>query len=168
MPKLYCIRNKLNEHSYVGYTTRSDVSIRAEEHFKFAKYNDTAFSRAIQKYGRENFEVVELYEGADALKKEDGFVQLMGHYNMTSGGGVPPPQKGRKQPSRTEEYKEQITKRQIGKPSGMLGKRHSEETKMKISLKQKGRPLSEEHKRALRKPKSTPVWNKGLTIKRVE
>ena len=43
--------------------------------------------------------------------------------------------------------------------------KHSEETKEKMSLKSKGKPKSEEHKKKLSQAKigKTP-WNKGLTI----
>lgn len=51
------------------------------------------------------------------------------------------------------------------KSFGMLGKRHSEETKRKIALKSKGRTheMSAEGKRRLSEfRKGKPAWNKGL------
>ena len=42
------------------------------------------------------------------------------------------------------------------------GKKRTLEQRLHISLSQKGKKLSEEHKQKLRKPKSTPNWRKGL------
>jgi len=56
---------------------------------------------------------------------------------------------------------------QIGKNNPMFGKHHSAETKNKISLKAKGKKLSEEHKRKIgRKGSKNPHWRGGI-IKRL-
>lgn len=53
----------------------------------------------------------------------------------------------------SDEHNRKISEYRKGKPSGMLGKHHSQETKKKIGLALKGRklkPLSKEHREKLR------------------
>lgn len=45
--------------------------------------------------GRNRSSVYEIYEGDDALEKEDHFIQMMGDYNATKGGGLPPDPTGK-------------------------------------------------------------------------
>lgn len=85
-----------------------------------------------------------------------------------------------KDPIKREEWIENMRRARLGKPSGMLGKHCSEDTKKKMSESKKGVPKSEEHKRkvsiALTGKKLSPdhckniglskkgqiPWNKGL------
>jgi len=140
MSKLYCVENLKNGKRYIGYTSREDVQKRFREHCNPANIRNRLgypLYEAINKYGKESFICYEIYEGEDALEKEDEFIQLMGDYNAIPGGNHPQVHWGRK---------------------------HTEEEKRKMSETQKGRKLTEEHKAALRKPKSKPVWNKGLVF----
>jgi hypothetical protein len=54
----------------------------------------------------------------------------------------------------TEEVRRKIREHHLGKSSGMLGKKHSPEAKLKMSQTRKGMALSESHKDNLRKPKA--------------
>lgn len=167
--KLYCIENALNGKKYVGFTSR-DVESRVNEHFHQAKYEyyNSKLYRAINKYGKENFKFYELYSGDDALEKEHGFVLLLGDYNVVDGGGLPPSRKGAKlseatkakisaskkgqQPWLGRKHSEE-SKRKISEnynTSGNAGKRHSEEAKKKMSERKRGKILSTEHKQKIR------------------
>lgn len=55
----------------------------------------------------------------------------------------------------TDEVRQKIREHHFGKPSGMLGKTHSKETRKILKEKLQGRVLSEEHKANLRKPKTS-------------
>ena len=63
--------------------------------------------------------------------------------------------KGKKRGAHTKEFKDQVSEFMRGWHSEnvhpMLGKTHSEESKLKISEASKGHPVSEEHRQALRK-----------------
>ena len=96
---IYLIVNMINNKKYVGQTTRT-VNARVWEHFnKLKKY---PISLAIQKYGKENFKVIELTKCVEKTKKDlistlnkeeifyiEKFDSLCGHngYNVDKGGG---------------------------------------------------------------------------------
>lgn len=143
---IYLIRNKINQKYYVGQTIQA-VEKRWKDHISAAKsalskYN-TYLSRAIRKYGEENFIVETLCEcpDLDALDKcEIFFIEFLGSskvsigYNMTLGG--------REGSFPTPESIEKIS-------NALKGHVLSEETKRKISEAHKGKKLSEEHKKKI-------------------
>lgn len=61
----------------------------------------------------------------------------------------------------TDEVREKIRVHHIGKPSGMLGKKHTEETKVKLSKALKNRVFTEEHLNKLRKPNKDSSAKRG-------
>ena len=140
MPYVYKITNKLNGKSYVGYTKRTDVNNRINEHFSPSVYQkiDKPFYNAIKKYGKESFITEVLFESIEekiALQKEIYYIKLYGDYNLHEGGNLPPNQKG-KHWNLSEE-----TKRKMSKPKS---------------------PRTEEHKKNLSNSlKGKKPWNKG-------
>jgi group I intron endonuclease len=139
MNKLYCITNKINGKKYIGFTSRP-IEERIVEHFSPSSFKTGyAIHKAIKKYGKENFNYDVIYEGVDALEKEDYYIQkLNSEYNMTCGGNVPPSQLGKKW-------------------------NHTEESKLRISLACKGKPKSDKHKQSMSEcRKGKKPWNKGL------
>jgi group I intron endonuclease len=138
MDKIYCITNKINGKKYIGFTTRT-LEERMGEHFSPSSYKSGyAIHKAIKKYGKENFDYCILYEGDDALEKENHFIDtLNGEYNMTTGGNLPPSQ---------------------------LGNTwfHTEESKLKMSLVSKGKSKSILHRQTMSETrKGRTPWNKG-------
>lgn len=133
---LYKITNTCNDDCYVGFTSIS-VEHRFNEHLKNAKYkrhNQTLY-HAIRKYGANNFIVEQIYEGEDALQKEDYYIkQYKAKYNMTPGGNVPPSQKGNTW-NMSEESKEKLRK-----PKPPRTPEHTE----KIASQLRGRKQSED------------------------
>ncbi len=89
---IYKITNKITGDIYIGQTIDS-LERRISKHFRGSKYSDTRFSRAIRKYGKENF----IYESIfTCLNKEElsqiekFFIQIYNAqsyiYNTSKGG----------------------------------------------------------------------------------
>ena len=144
---IYCYTNKINGKKYVGQT--ADFLKRYKEHINDSynmnkKYGyNLPFHCAIRKYGIENFEIEILkenlkdYEEMDYweryyIKEFDLLVKNGKGYNLSDGGG-----NGNKFAGKTEEEMQEIGKRiseaHKGEKSPMYGKKHSEETRAKMS-----------------------------------
>ena len=138
---LYKITNILNDKCYIGFTSLS-VEKRFITHIKNSKYkrNSQKLYNAMRKYGVENFIVEQIYQGDDALQREDEFIKkYKAEYNMTEGGNKPPSQKGntwqlseetkiklrKPKPPRTSEHTEKIASQLRGRkqPEHLVKKR---------------------------------------------
>lgn len=106
---VYQIINKINNKKYIGITSRS-LNKRFNEH---KKHLNCGIAKAIVKYGEENFYIEKIEECKDwdnLLEREKFWISKINpEYNQTLGG------------------------------EGLLGFNHTEETKNKISLKNKGK-----------------------------
>jgi group I intron endonuclease len=134
---LYKITNTVNNKCYIGFTSLS-VEQRFRTHIKNSKYkrNNQKLYNAIRKYGVDKFIVEQIYQGIDALQKEDEFIKkYKAEYNMTEGGNNPPLQTGNKW-NMTEEAKAKLRK-----PKPPRTPEHAE----KIASQLRGRKLSKEH-----------------------
>jgi len=158
---------------------------------------------AIKKYGKSNFSRIILKEcevPEEARLLEESFIQkfktLTPHgYNISEVGGSgimgkswgshseeTKQQIGNTIKSKGSEFGKKISEAVSGEKNGFYGKTHTEESKKKISEKNKGKKRSEEHiqkiKEANRKPKSEEhkkhisesrkgiePWNKGKKLK---
>ena len=158
---IYLVINKINNKIYVGQTVgsfqdRYNGDIAKNTHNEHLR-------RSIEKYGIDNFYIVEEYKVAYSQEEldylEDWYITIydtmnpsMG-YNKRGGGS-----NGRL----SEESKQKMSESRKGKFIGELhpfyGKTHSEESKQKISESLKGKTHSEETKQKLSKSASkTPV-----------
>lgn len=136
---IYKIINNINGKVYIGQTIRS-LEKRFQLHCQ--KSNPCIkIKNAIQKYGKENFTIeliCETKEQEEADKLEifwiSYFDSTKSGYNIAVGGtnGV---MTGRKH---TEESKHKMSKAQSGEKSFMYGKHHTNETKLKISESHSG------------------------------
>lgn len=129
---LYLITNRVNRKLYIGKTVCS-LKRRWTQHISSAKkQSQYALHRAINKYGAENFDKCVLLIGSQdyLIQMEQAAIERFDSrrngYNMTVGG------EGVSRPC-SPETREKL--RQIN-----LGKRHTEETKKKMSEAHKGRP----------------------------
>ena len=143
---IYKITNILTNKAYIGQTIQ-EPRRRWRQH-NVAKSNCRGLAGAIQKYGPENFKFTVLCEASsleELNKMEVFFIKSFkaltpSGYNLKSGGDNSIPSK---------ESRELMRKAQ-------LGKKHSEETKRKLSkilmghTRNKGCKLSEETKRKMR------------------
>ena len=93
MDKVYCITNKINNKKYVGFTSMTIPERMGQHRHKANNGSKSIIHNAIRKYGWDKFEVSILYEGKDALDREDSYIKRMGDYNIASGGSAN--QKGR-------------------------------------------------------------------------
>lgn len=158
---------------YVGKTTNT-LSHRRNQHYASAKSkrNNSIFHKAIRKYGRESFgwSVLEECDTIDELNEaEIKWIKLARCggkkvYNICDGGdgglgtdywkgkSLPEETKQKISKSLKEYYKthDSPMKGMTGDKSPFYGRRHSEETKAKISKSKIGVPRSEVTKQKLR------------------
>lgn len=123
---IYCFQNTINGKRYIGQAV--DLDRRLYEHIyylRLGKDKSVALQRAADKYGMENFDIT-ILEYCDTLELNDKEVYYIKYfqsnnkdygYNLSSGGN-----------------------------SGLLGFKHSDETRKKISEAKKGWKMSDEHK----------------------
>lgn len=90
---IYSVTNIMNNKKYIGQTTKS-LKTRKQNHLSTIKRNDTAFQKAINKYGKEKFiwEIIDqAYSQEDLDNKEIFWIDYYNTYgcsgyNMTLGG----------------------------------------------------------------------------------
>ena len=121
----------------------------------------TAFSRAVKKYGKDNFvkEIIEVCFSSEELneaeRKYSVFFDVVGNkdfYNLVLGGGT---SEGW-HPS--EETREKISKANKGIKSAWYGRKHTEEEKRKIGEARRGLKFSEEWRKNISEGRS------GITL----
>jgi len=165
---IYKAISKTSGKVYIGKTI-CGLNKRRSDHLTEAfnknsnKYN-THFSRAIRKYGEEDFMWEILYEEifhTQLLKLEiitiEAYSSLCNGYNMTKGG------EGTIGYSHTNKAKAKMSKSKKGN-SIWKGKTHTEESKAKMSKAQKGKKHTNESKAKISKSlKGRPAPNKGKT-----
>jgi len=174
---IYRVTNIINGKIYVGQTVQT-LEYRKNSHFNESKRSRFYFHQAIIRYGQKNF-IWTILEHCDSKEELDEmefhYIKQYnsfrpGGYNLTYGGdgtlGLIPNEETRNKMSKASKgHKMTETARQklilnhadfsgknnpmYGVVSPMKGKHHSNETIRKISMKLKGRRLSEEHKTKL-------------------
>lgn len=157
---IYLLMNKVNQKVYIGVT--SNYKKRMREH-SYAS-NDYLISKAIRKYGWDNFQSSILLE-TDDREAEKRFIKEYESndpskgYNLTEGGegtlGYIPSEETR-EIMRNKKLGRKLTSEHRQKISqSNKGRVFTEETRKKISIKSKGRQtwlgknLTDEHKEKL-------------------
>jgi len=150
---VYCVTNKVNGKQYVGKTV-GPLDKRKWKHESDAKLeSETYFHRALRKYGFNNFEWEILFESDNSeiliLVEMDMIKDLSSKkpsgYNLTDGG------EGLDGYTHSEETKRKIG---LGNKGKNLGRKHTEEEKRKIGESQKGKIVSDETKNRMSKARS--------------
>lgn len=131
---IYKIQNKINNKIYIGQTTRT-LDERIGEH----KRKNSLISRAIKKYGIDNFDIniIDNARTIDELnKKEIYYIKLYDSisngYNLCDGGN------NTKGYHHTKESKLKMSinhKKYYGESNHFYGKKHTEETRNKMKSK---------------------------------
>lgn len=152
---IYKATNKINGKSYIGHDSNWPNRYNHHKH-KSKKSGKYHFQRALYKHGFENFDwevICQSLDGEYLLNvMEPYFIEqydtFNNGYNMTKGGeGLLGKQFSKetreklrqarfKQPPRSKETREKISKSTVGKRKGeknaFFGKKHTEETKLKM------------------------------------
>ena len=140
---IYMYENKINGKIYIGQAR--NFNKRHSDHCKPSN-KDTYIDRALNKYGKENFNIYILIEDLETqedmnfyeslfIKQYDSLARNGKGYNLTDGGFT------NFWENKTEEEKDEIKKKIGEKSKGkqpMLRKHHTEEAKRKISEGIKG------------------------------
>lgn len=128
---VYCAVNLVNGKIYVGATSKG-IGARRSNHFcRAGRGEDGVFIRAINKYGRTNFEFVMIkrcVDWGDALESERiKIAELSPEYNATDGGG------GVFGLVHTDVTKAKMSAAKLGKPSVWTTRRMPDEIRERIA-----------------------------------
>lgn len=156
---IYKITNKMNGKVYIGQTTKT-LELRWKQHCN-AKSCCTHLKNAIQKYGAENFTVEQIdiaCTQSELNSKECFWIKHYNSvapngYNLTTGGEHPTitdvtreklskAHKGKKPHAFDEVFRKKLSefaKTRIGEKNPMYGRKHSDETKKRMSEVNVGR-----------------------------
>jgi len=180
-PGIYAVVNTLNERRYVG--SSNNILRRCAEHRKLLKagrHDCPALQNAWNKYGEANFQfiTVEVLPEADELsllEREQFYLDTLPNlYNACLTAGKPPSTKGRKLRPRSAEHSRKIaeSKAHLTDESrnnlrkAQLGKKASEGTRLRMSLRKRGQPSTfkgKTHRPESKAKTAETLRNKPLT-----
>ena len=143
---IYAMVNSVNGKIYIGQTRRNYLQ-RISEHFHRSD-GCPLLKKAIEKYGKEKF-IPQLLDVAYSQKEanflERMWIRLYKTYEKTEGYNL---SMGGSFGSFNKETLAKMSESHKGEKNNFFGKRHSEETKKKMSADRKGRHANEKHPRA--------------------
>ena len=171
--ELYQVTNKINGRIYIGQTCQGHKRRWYVHCWKAARGGEQRFHQAIRDYGKENFEVKCLMIGPSlewinemerrAIKLYDTFNN---GYNDTKGGEGTVGIKSRLGKKHTPETRAKLSASCMGRVSARKGVKLSEETKQKIRIANLGKKLSEEVRKKISVSQiGRKSWIKGLKHK---
>jgi len=145
---IYIIQNKINNKIYVGQTNNIKRRWGRHKYEAFTKNNQKPLYRSMRKHGIDNFSLIEI-ESCDQSNVDElemfwiEFFQSQSKifgYNLSQGGKPladsniiktrKPPMLGKKHSKQT---RQKMSKDRIGDKNGFYGKTHSSEAKQKMS-----------------------------------
>lgn len=106
---IYKITNKINGHAYIGQTIKP-INRRWNEHKCGARYPKMVVSRAIKKYGPENFNIEEICTSFDKEELNQKETYFINFYNTLVPNGYNTEQTGFSHGPRPESVKDKIRK----------------------------------------------------------
>lgn len=131
--KIYKITNLINGKCYIGQTTKHDINLRFEEHYKETR-NNRHISNAINKYGKNNFLIELISEANNQQELNELEVKYVIEFNTIHPNGYNHRAGGKQNGICSNELKKKISKAKTGKPVlKRRGEIRSEEQKLKIS-----------------------------------
>ena len=168
----YMVTNKINGKVYVGSHSWDGEGLDPNYYG-----SGTAITRAVKKYGKENFqvEVLYYYESVEECRKDEE--RILTEYdvkNCPHSYNIKNAAIGMTSEDMTGENNPNYGKR--GKDSPLYGKHLSEDTRQKISQARKGKTFSDEHRKKIseskkgennpnygKRGKGTPMYGKHHT-----
>ena len=163
---IYTITNLLNNKIYVGSTILS-FNKRFNQHkhlLRKNKHHSKYLQNSWNKYGEENFvfKILDYVLPEFCLSTEIYWINLLNAKNVNYGYNTNDPEKGRLGVLHTKESKLKMRNAQLGEKSHMydkklsekqiqnlkefhIGRKHTENTKLKISILKKGKQLKEDN-----------------------
>lgn len=167
--ELYQVTNKINGKMYIGQTCQGYKRRWYLHCWRAAKSGEQRFHKAISQLGKDSFEVKLLMVGPSlewinemerrAIKLYDTFNN---GYNDTKGGDGTVGLKSRLGKKHTPETRAKLSASCMGRTSPRKGAKLSEETKQKIRDANIGKKLSEDVKRKISiAGKGKQAWNRG-------
>lgn len=160
---IYKATNINNNKVYIGQTVKT-LQQRKREHYYASSYiGNTVFHKAIIKYGEDNFkwEIIDYGETNKELDEKEilwiskyksyvGWADSHG-YNMAIGGktnrGWKPSEEQLKRRSEINKGENNPNFGNVGELAPMYGKKHSDESRMKMSQNRKGSKRTDEMKK---------------------
>lgn len=133
---IYLIKNNINGKMYFGQTIES---FQRRYGFNLQKYShNTHLKNAIEKYGIDNFTIIEKFDEAESKEEldslEDMYICLYNTidsqygYNKKRGGA-----NGKPSNETRQKLSEKLKGTQVGELNNMYGKKHSQESKQRMS-----------------------------------
>lgn len=154
---IYGIKNKISNKWYVG--SSQDIEARWKVHIKqlkTMKHNNPKLSRAWAKYDEDSWEWIileKITDLKDLVSQEQKWIDDLNSYN-NGYNAIPIAGRGFYGVERTPEEKAIISAKCVATRKANNSYKHTEETKKKISEKQRGikkGPMSEEQKKLIAK-----------------
>jgi len=151
---IYCIEHVQSRKKYIGQTKNFKNRISSHKSDLRKNKDSVMLQRAWNKYGAINFIFysVEICKPEELDEKEIYYISLFDTtnkhkgYNLSFGGSKPPSWLGKKH---SQETKMKISKSNIGTANGWLGKKHTDETKEKIRKAVTGTIFTEQRKKKI-------------------
>jgi len=168
--ELYQVTNKINGKMYIGQTCQGHKRRWYVHCWKAARGGEQRFHKAIVQYGKENFELKLLMIGPslewinEMEKRAIALYDTFNNgYNDTKGGDGTVGIKSRLGKKHTVETRAKLSASCMGRPSPMKGRKLSEETKQKLRLANFGKKISKDViEKIAQKNRGRPAWNRGL------
>jgi group I intron endonuclease len=170
---VYGIRNRINSKIYVGSACRS-LLVRKGQHLSLLQrgcHYNRHLQRAYNKYGRSSFvfTILERCDSSKCVEREQWWIDHFQSANDQFGYNLSPTAGNTLGVIHTAQARSNMSKAHTGIPlspthrsslasalqssavrskisNSLKGKKHSAETKLKMSLKRRGRTLSPEHR----------------------
>lgn len=150
---VYKITNKLNGKCYIGQTIGSLEKRWSFHCFPSKLKNNSYLSNAIKKYGKNHFSIEEIGKYSNLEGLNDAEEYFIAWHNSLAPNGYNI-RLGGNNSSLSKETKLKISVKLKGRSGWNKGKKMDKEFCIKNSLAHKGKRLSEEHKQKLRGPRS--------------
>ena len=148
MGSIYKITNTVNGKAYIGQTIKDAVKTRIQHHLH--GHGNVIFTRALHKYGKAAFQFEILHDGIipefldsyemEAIAKHKTLSP--NGYNLTEGGS------GHGKRAFDPDTRHKMSERMRGKNNPMYGKKHTPDTRRRLSKIHTGRKLSPEHRQS--------------------